>query len=260
MNEKFGFPETFESKKTKYFIKLGLSLREVFKMHKLAELWNRENGKKEWGNVSEHCIAEAARAKVFAEKLELSEDLKNDLVIAAALHDFWKKFEIQEINRGNYGYGEFEEENQMMKKAGFSERIIHLVNSVGVQPSLEVEEIARKENLSENDIAYLIMHYVDDYTIGSDWAKPSEIEDGKKVNDMDRRFKKGENNPVYANLGEEGKRYFNGKSAFEIQREVGVLVEKRLAELYNKKTGQSIDQKNLPEIIDEEIKKEIGKL
>ena len=86
-------PEQIIDKKREYFVRLGLQMREALKLHKKAGLWERKEGKRDWGNVSEHCLVETARVNVFADKLGLSEDVKKDLATAAALHDSFKKGE-----------------------------------------------------------------------------------------------------------------------------------------------------------------------
>lgn len=52
----------------------------------------------------------------------------------------------------------------------------------------DVENILKKDEskLDDRDKAFLIMNYVDGYTVGSDWARQSK--DGK--NEIDWRMKK----------------------------------------------------------------------
>ncbi|MBI4778927.1 hypothetical protein HY797_00550 [Candidatus Falkowbacteria bacterium] len=82
-------PNPFERQKTKYFYRLAIKTREMLKFHKVVGLWQRKGGERDWGNVSEHCLVEVARADIFAEKLKLAGEVKRDLVMAAALHDFF---------------------------------------------------------------------------------------------------------------------------------------------------------------------------
>lgn len=256
--------EQFIDKKRKYFTNIGLQMREALKLHKKAGLWERNNGKRDWGNVSEHCLVEVARVDVFAEKLNLPEDLKNDLKIAAALHDFFKKGEKEIVTSEGLSWDSFEkaseESTRQMREAGFSERVIRLANSVGHESLLETESILKKESLSLEDISYLILHYVDDYTIGSDWVKPVEEINGKQVNNLDFRVNKNEANPRYAKLNEEGRKKFAGETTFEAQRRIGHLVEEKLASIITEKIGLTITPKELPQFIDKEIQSKIEKL
>jgi len=148
-----------------------------------------------------------------------------------------------------------------MREAGFDNRVIRLAGSVGTNSLKETEEILKKEFLSQDDIAFLILHYVDDYTINSDWVKQSELSsDNTLINDLDRRMYKNEVNQRYIKLNEEGREHFNGETSFEAQRRIGHLVEERLASLINKNSNQSINSKDLPQFIDTEIKNKIEAL
>lgn len=254
--------EPFIDKKRQYFVKLGLQMREALKLHKKAGLWEKKEGKREWGNVSEHCLVEAARVDVFADKLNLSEDLKHDLKIAAALHDFFKKGEKEIVTSEGLTWDSFDkataESTRLMREAGFSERIVRLANSMGHDSLFETESIVKKESLSPEEIAYLILHYVDDYTIGSDWVEPLENVGDKQINNLDRRIDKNEANPRYARLNEEGRTKFAGETTFEAQRRIDYLVEERLASLIVEKTGQNISPKELPQFIEREIQSKIA--
>ena len=255
----------FVDNKREYFVHLGLRMREALKLHRKAGLWERKEGKRDWGNVSEHCLVEVARVDVLADKLGLAEDIRSDLSIAAALHDFFKKGEKEIVSAEGLTWDSFEKASQeskrQMQEAGFGEKIVHLANSSGHGSLVETENILNKESLSPEDTAYLMLHYVDDYTIGSDWANQVEVSpDGNRVNDFDRRIDINESNPRYVQLNEDGKKYFNGETAFEAQRRIGHLVEERLAVLLTERTGQTVDAKDLPQLIDTEIQTKIASL
>jgi hypothetical protein len=255
-------PEQFDDKKKAFFRHLGFSVREALKLHKEAGLWAKKEGKRNWGNVSEHCLVEVARADVLADKLNLPEDIKRDLIIAAALHDFFKKGEQKIVSAEGLTWASFEKASQestrQMRETGFNERTIHLANSVGHGSLLETENVLNKDSLSPEDIAYLVLHYVDDYSIGSNWANPNELSsDGNQINDLDRRMNKNEANERYAQLNQKGKKYFNGATTFGMQRRIGHLIEERLATLIAERTGQVIDVKNLPQLVDAAIKTKI---
>ena len=93
MQENFGEKSnseesTFEEKKTEFFSKIALRNKDAVRAQKNGGLldWDNESDRS-WRNVSEHCLVEAARAEVFADKLGFSEDFKKDLVTAALAHD-----------------------------------------------------------------------------------------------------------------------------------------------------------------------------
>lgn len=252
---------SFEKKKIEYFKKISLSVREAFKMHKEAGLWGEKNSEEDWRDVSEHCLVEAARAQVFADKLGLSEDVKRDLVSAAALHDFFKKeeikiYETKGISWDNYEKAE-ERASNLLREGGFNERVIKLVGSIGMIALGEVKGILGKKELSQDDIAFLVLHYIDDYTNGSEWAEPSKTgEDGKKVCGLDERLNAAAKK--YWPLGEQGgERLFNGESSFSVEIKTGHLVEKRITDILNERHNVNIIPEDLPYFIDQKIKNEI---
>jgi len=255
--------DSFERKRTNFFSKIALHTKDALKMHKRAGLWEKKEGRRDWGNVSEHCLVVVARAMVLAEKLNLSEDIKKDIAMAAALHDFFKKGQKEVVTAGGLTWDSFEaaskESARQVQEAGFDERIVRLVNSTGAEDSIQdVENVLKQKKLSEEDAASLILHYVDDYTIGSDWANPVEsLSDGRQINDLDRRVDKNISNQRYAILNEEGKKHFHGQTLYDAQRRVGHLNEERLVDLINEKGGQLINPKDLPYLIDQEIKAKI---
>jgi len=258
-------PEQFIDRKREYFIHLGLQMLEAFKLHKKAGLWERKNGKRDWGNVSEHCLVEVARVDVLADKLNLPEDIRKDLKFAASLHDFFKKGEKEIVTTEGLTWDSFEKASQestrQMQEAGFNERIVRLANSIGHGSIIETEKILSNKSLSPEDIAYLILHYVDDYTIGNDWAKPTEIlSDNRRVNDLDRRVDKNEANQRYFQLNEEGKIRFQGETTFEAQRRIGHLVEARLASILVEQSGEIMDARDLPQYVDQKIQDRIAEL
>ena len=81
--------------------------------------------------------------------------------------------------------------------------------------------------------------------------------EGKRINDLNRRIEKARNNPKYKSIDEEGKGYFEGKTSLDVQETVGEEVEKFLAKKISRTTGTTIDPKELPAFIDQELKKEI---
>lgn len=253
--------DSFERKKTKFFYKIIVQVREALKIHKEAGLldWDEELDRS-WRDVSEHCLVEAARAEVFADKLGLSDDVKKDLIISAALHDFLKKEEIkiydtEGMTWSNYEKAE-EKASELLEKKGFNRHIIELVNSIGLIALSEIGSILKRESLSEEDIAFLVLHYVDDYTSGSDWVNASEIgEGGKRVNDLDRRLNSAALR--YKPLIEDGRSRFNGESPINVEIRTGHLIEKRIAGFLNAKDNGDIIPEDLPYLIDQEIRNKI---
>lgn len=246
-----------------YFVKLGLEMRSALKLHKAAGLWERtQEHKRDWGNVSEHCLAEAARAEVFADLFGFASELKKDLKVAATLHDYFKRRE-KEITREGGGtegaFAEAEEESlRLLTEAGFSKRVIYLASGTGTVESIKVEtpRLLAKPQLSEDEIAYLVLHYIDDYTISDPltmkpvWVTSAEtLSDGTTINVFDKRM--DDLDVRYPELKAEG---FN-----DFQRNVGHQVEERLAQVLLERTGLQVSPKELPETVEQEIKKRITK-
>ena len=246
-----------KSAKTRYFQRLSLRTKKALVIHKYqGRLWDKEDS---WKNVSEHCLVEAARSEVFADLLGLPEDIKSDLRLAATGHDFNKR---NDMEKANLGMNELSKSGSQaetdMRNVGFSERVIIWIRGLEDNRLLAVEGIASKPAPSSDEIAYMVMHYLDDYTINSNWTTSVElVSDGRRINDLDRRIDKLEANPKYTDLNEEGRTIFNGETAFQAQRRVGHLIETKLAELINKKQGTTIDPLNLPEFVDERLKQRI---
>jgi len=252
----------FDAKKTRYFSALGLQMREALRLHKDIGLWKKVEGKRDWGNVSEHCLVEVARARVLATKLGLGQDMVHDLETAAALHDFYKAQEKKIVTEGGLNWESFDKAAQQsddhMRQAGFNEQVVRLAGSVGHTSLNETEKILAQPELPENDLAYLVLHYIDDYSVGSDWAQENSIgDDGVRRNNLDRRMDANDANKRYAVLNEEGRQHFDGRTSFEAQRQIGKVVEKRLAQLLTERTGKPVDPIELPELIDNTIKAQI---
>lgn len=198
------------SQKWGYFASLALSHTREFRTHIKYGLWERQErgGPREWGNVSEHCLVEAARAIEFARLLDLPTDVASDLATAATLHDAYKRREAELVRERGPSWAVFEEANRQaaaaLRGAGYNERVVRLTGAVGHGSLLETEEVLSRQVLSNEDTAFLAMHYIDDYTIGSSWASPAEVVGGRLCNSLDFRTAKNAANPRYQQLNEDG--------------------------------------------------------
>lgn len=255
-------PGSFEYKKRAFFSNLAVQEIDALRMHKKRGLWERTpEGSRDWGNVAEHCLVEVARAQIFAELLGLSSEITADMMQAAAVHDYFKRVEKEIMTAGGFSYDSYAAAQKIvavdLPTNGYSERVTRLAGAVGHETSLEAQRILGLADPNEDDIAYLVMHYIDDYTINSDWAGEAEDTDGNKINDLDRRLDSVEANPRYQTLNQEGTIHFNGETPYTVQRRVGHAVEQILAELIGEQTGKAIDPVDLPVYIDGLIKEKI---
>lgn len=253
----------FEAKKVQYFAKLGFQTREALKQHKIAGLWGTD-----WENVTKHCLVQVARGSELADALRLSTQIKKELMLAAQLHDVNKKDEITAA-RAAYEkkasvWEAFEQatqhKNAQLRVAGFSDAVIRLANAAPYGSIPEAELLLNKEELEENDIAFLILHYIDDISIGDDWVKPAAEEDNKTINQLDRRLRPPPTSTMHAQLNEEGRIHFAGQTVWEAAYNVGRKIEERLAKMVSQEVGREINPRALPEFIDQKIKASINAL
>jgi len=263
-------------KKREYFFRLSLKLREALRLHKEAGLWARVgNAERDWGNVTEHCLVEVARVGVLADMLGLSHEMRDKLLRAAALHDVHKKTEKDMMNKaatnGGSVWTAYDEaasiSTQNLHDVGIDPVTVRLAGAAGHGVLHEVEHMLDAPELSEEDIAFLALHYIDDITMGTDWVAPAQVrEDGTLQNALD--FKMGEGNEgrikpgsTYDLLNQAGSDHFGGDTTWRHELVVGRRVEEKLASLINAQTPQlSIDPMRLPEIIDNGIRDAIDKI
>jgi len=256
-------PKTeYEIKKTRYFANLAQRLKSAFAIHqKEGNMWKKEgDNKRNWGNVSEHCLVEVARTNVLADLLDLSAQAKKNLMYAAALHDFSKRREKElSVPKGGITWEQYDREisgwsKDQIRKNGFSEQIAELSEAVGHGSLLKIEEILKElNNLTEEDLTCLAMHYVDAYTVGSEWVAPS---DGV-TNEINMRTQKNKDNPTLSNLHNDGRRILGGRDYDDVMLDVCRKIEILFVQLIKEKKDVRIDPLRLPEYIDEQIKREI---
>jgi len=249
-------------KKTKYFDNLAKSLKSAFEMHKgQGRLW--EGDKRDWGNVSEHCLVVTARVETLSDLLKLTEDTKKNIMYAAALHDFSKRREKElKTPEGGITWEQYREDvsgwsQSEITKAGFSKSVAELTESVGHDSLVQAEALLNKniKNLSDADLAFLVMHYVDNYTQGAGWVIPT---DGT-INEIDARVEKDKNNPTLQKLREESKYVFNGRTYIEVMKDTGHKIEQVFVKLIQERSGIEIEPLRLPEYIDGQLKDRIDK-
>jgi hypothetical protein len=245
----------FERLQRSYFTRLGVRHQEAFKLHRDYGIWDKNpEGIKDWRNVSSHTLAEAARAETLAAMFGLSADLINDLGDAAIATDFYKRKEREHAEAGGFtweAFGVAATESENITRGRFGHRIAWLAGSVGHTSLGETQQMLDAHITTEEDLAYLILHYVDDYTFGSDWAAdhPGSA--------LDARVDKNESNERYKVLDEDGREHLNGETTFQAQRRIGHDVEQLLVRILQSRTGISTTPDQLPYLIDNRIKQQI---
>lgn len=255
-------PESeFENKKTLYFSKLALQTRKAMALHKERGLWLRSEGQRDWGNVTEHCLVETARVKELSAMLDLPNDVQHDLELAAAAHDYFKKDEKDIVTAAGLSWESFdqadERSEQLMRQAGFSDRVVNLAHAVGHSAIHQAEILLQKSELTVDETAWLVLHYVDDYTSGDEWVRPESDDTAVGRNALDDRIDKNEANDRYRVLNQDGRKRFGGRTTFEAQRSSGHAIERWLAEKIKGWSGSAVESLRLPELIDQRIRQKI---
>lgn len=259
----------FDAQKRQYFFRLGLQTRTELRLHRSQGLWERVKHEtdsgveyiRDWGNVTEHCLAETARVIELAELLKLDEETRTDLIKASVLHDFFKKGEKRIALENGLSWESYDkasvEADKAMRQAGVPQSQINLVDSVGHGSLLKTQELLNREDLTDQELAFLVMHYVDDYTIDDNWVNPSRVENGQRVNDLDTRMDRNEAHPRYQSINLEGRNYLNGETAYHAQRRIGHMIEEYLTEVIAQRSGVAIEPRMLPEFIDQRVRHRI---
>lgn len=247
-----------DKSKTHYFSDLALRLRWTIKLHQEL-LWkgNRElpNGKNisvrvewDWNNVTQHCLVVAARAEELWEKIWLSEEMIHSLMQAAILHDVGKEMEKNIVTKNGLDWNAFdlawEKQAQILEERWYDANVVYLSGGAGHTALEEVREILQKweGNISEREKAFLILHYIDNYTV---WD--TEFEDG--TDPLKKRIQNNKNNERYKVLDEDGKSRFR-QSTFNEQLEVWIILD----EWFQKQLWA----KNIPWVLRRGIKEKIS--
>lgn len=165
----------------------------------------------EWSNVYDHCFTEGLVANIVGDFLALESREKVVLIKAALLHDWYKKKEREAADK--FGAQEYDntarEGAKLLREFGYSEEVILLTGSVG--------HASLKELLSGGSFLQHIMYYIDNIT----WRD--------KVTSLDERMDQLESADRYRELNELGRKIFNGRTYFEVQRELGHNIENEIA-------------------------------
>lgn len=180
--------------------------------------------KEGWRNVVEHLLAVAEVADILAEATESSQQEREDLSLATLVHDVHKRRQKELIKlKGDEGQlRAFQEQAEFLIEHGYSSQVISLTESVGHTSLIKLlkdpgaEELELKGDL---DLPTLIIHYADD------------IMSGSKIVNLDDRIDALENlDPPYPEASMGGD-IFGGRTYYVVQREVGHLIENKLASL-----------------------------
>ncbi|MBI3558763.1 hypothetical protein HY085_00030 [Candidatus Gottesmanbacteria bacterium] len=222
-----------------------------------------DKGPDSFRNAVEHCLVEVARVEVLGNWLKLPADMVDDMKMGVFLHDFDKKQEIELFKKLKATGGPQLEtieklaihSNKTLKQNGYSARVVWLASAPGglLSELKAVKNILDKRALSNDDLAFLICHYVDDLSIGSNWILPNRAENGQEINIIDERAAANKKKSYNSTLNQEITKVL-GIDGFDAMAEVSHLIEQRLAKAIFEQTGETVDPLKIPEFIDEKIK------
>lgn len=261
---------------TMYWTKMGLSVRKAIRMHQQSGQLHKDPESKErpWGNVTEHCLVQTARAEVLGRWIGLPDDLIEDIKLGVALHDVAKEREIKATRHSNTSGEsplaavkiEQQKTEKMLKEAGFSDRVIRFAGAAGGYKTqlIEAQEKLNQESLTEEDYAYLVVRYVDDISIGSDEIKPSfHTAKDEMFNAVDMKMTQNKAKSVYQVIGQEISKElegtdFEGMDPHDVMTIIDHETEKRLVERIFERTEERINSLQIPELVDQKIQQNIA--
>lgn len=246
-----------QSMKSAFFADLALSSIGAMRIHRESGQTQRfkepkiEGGKKErWGDVTQHCLVEAAASQVLSGLLGLSPEETEQFKQAALVHDASKRPEIDAVNAAKARTGATQESidiandrayaksKRTLRGWGVPEEVVHLTETVA-HTSIDQFVFLDKDNKmhlrADAPLIDMAMHYLDDITKGTE------------IVDFDSRMDyldsvAAERYPY----NEAGRAIWGGRTYFEAQRESGHLIEAHLAELAGIE-----DPKTLPSAINQ---------
>ena len=261
----------FAAQKQAFFDGLKKQVEPAMALHEANGLWNPED---DWSNVTDHCLLQAARVGVMADLIGLDEEVKQDLVLAAAVHDAYKKEEVTKLRADGLSWDSYMsaqvEAEEQLKQTGFSAAVIEIARSVAHETVPDMWAILQevyesqpdafdvsKIELSDIEKAKLIMHYSDDYTVEAEWAKMSPAGDDPDsagpMGPLEERMRYNETNEKYQVINVAGTAWFGGAKTYVAQRAAGIEVERLLTDMINKRNGTDIRPEQLPIYIDQII-------
>ncbi len=249
---------TFEKKRRLFFSRLALQHRNLLQLHREAGQTQRnekfgkdENERnKRWGDVTQHCLVELAASEILSDILHLSPQDSQDFAISALVHDAQKRSEIEKL-RGIKDPKEVErvykESKQFLLDHEVSPRVVELTGRVAHTSLPDLATLNTAGDLTLKDDVPLVdmaMHYLDDITRGTDLV-PFDVRIDYLESVAATRYP----------YNEEGKAIWGGRTFFQAQREIGHMIEERLAA-----TAGIDNPKELPKIIRDRLVETIAKV
>lgn len=166
-----------------------------------------------WSNIYEHCKLESQIATFLSDTVGLSQEDKDTLVKAAILHDWYKRTEIETKNYDTT-YSEIG-----LQELSVPQRVIDVAHSVGHSSLVWIgyAELLRK-----------LMHFIDDITSNTD------------ITEIAERVDKVQARGHLTKLEDEMRPILDGRSFFDVQKEVGLQIQNEIEDLCHVQHGTLI--------------------
>lgn len=114
-----------------------------------------------WYNIVRHCLLEAAAMEIIADELKSSKKDKDTLVLAALIHDFYKRRELELIKKEGDSIATLEkaekESARILLEHGLDPKLVKITDAIGITKLDRIKD-------PSCSIAEKIMFYVDSIT------------------------------------------------------------------------------------------------
>lgn len=227
-------PHNFEEKRRTYFVQLARRYKPYYELHRLSGQTNRFKDKdkegntlrkkERWGDPTQHCLVELAAAEILSDMVHLSPQDSQDFAVSALVHDAQKRPEIEKlkgVKDPNEVERVYKESKQFLLHHGVSPRVVELTGRVAHTSLPDFATLEPDGSLRLKDDVPLVdmaMHYLDDITRGTEI-----VEFDKRIDYLE------EVAATRYPYNEEGRAIWGGRTFFQAQREIGHLIEEKLA-------------------------------
>ncbi len=224
-----------------------------------------------------HSAMQAARAGVLGRWLGLSPAMVVKFEEAAFLHDSLKIEEVRAMKRYGKTWSIYAAINNfghlVWLDAGIDLEVVEIAASVAHESLLKMVTLLEKEMLfplsplTEFELACLAMHWLDDWAIDDEWARPAQGSE----NMLHWRCQRNASNPTYQAINEAGRTKFAEEaqaagrpdlfiqpmSTYDRQLSVGLGVQELLARVIRGRGLRVTSSLDLPVMVDNVLRQEL---
>ncbi len=211
--------KSFNEMKSQYFSYFALRHLSTMRILRGGGILGKENI--EWRNIAEHCLVEAVGADILAEYTGADRD---SVVVAALLHDWYKRNEIEAMKQEgvSLGYKKADQKDRLILKTyGIDDAIISLTHSNIIQ---SIDPLY----LEQRTLNEKIIHFIDFATSGTHFVQLKErrqsLEKKKQNIDFSNSFKN----------------QYEGNSLYDVQYMIGAQEQEEFEKLIGVESGSLI--------------------